>query len=833
MDINPEIKNNYSSNLFKLEYEKSFNETGKTPIKLSLKGTGTSAVDYSFNPGVQVGVNVPPLLGGNKSTAMWLNVDSKSRLKLDLEAILNAKIESAGSLTGKQLQDKLAERTKFAEDVLTQAKQKYLGNPDMRPAGGWKRNILVTKPAVQTLFAGPVPVVLTQTFQVDLECGFEAKAGVKAKVAFDHNATFKFKSRYENGEVKTEAPTFDKRSNTTVKVTGEGSLAVVCGLIPRVNVYVYDALGMNAGVRASLVARAQYASRCEAKKPASVAKADITLGLYGNLGVQVGGRIQPPGTSFLGSSGVSLGWDIGPIEVATHEFSLLEKKFSLADGLGYCADTCGNKKRDGRETDADCGGGSCGACAEGKQCSLNSDCALGYCVSGRCSATNHCADGVVDGDETGIDCGGTRCKPCGNKQGCILPRDCASGYCGKTAASGADFGTCVQNHCKSGVRDADEGGIDCGGKDCDKCELKTRCAVNSDCRSGVSDGTFCVPSTCKDGRKSGNETDKDCGGTLCARCGFTMQCKQNSDCMKQHETLPLYCDLDFLRCGIARCGDGKQDGDETDVDCGGACAPCSQGMKCLQKSDCATDLECDPSTRRCVSFFCDAGQYLSNGVCVDVGIGYWSPPNSNARNTCTNAPVNAEYTSPTASQANCPWTCKPGYLRDPTGKKCEKNDTVQLLTCAGDEVAVGVHGMAGAWLDALGMRCARFDSGTIIGAATSAPAIGGTGGNAFTLDCAEGEVVHKVTGINGWAKDSANQTWCSEFNLSTIELSCKNLQTGKITVKPTVGGSPSCPKGKEPRYSFDCGGNGYIRGLVVDSANTSTYVGYMLDRSCR
>src|SRR6218665_231278 len=55
------------------------------------------------------------------------------------------------------------------------------------------------------------------------------------------------------------------------------------------------------------------------------------------------------------------------------------------------------------------------------------------------------------------------------------------------------------------------------------------------------------------------------------------------------------------RCGIARCGDGKQDGDETDVDCGGACAPCSQGMKCLQKSDCATDLECDPSTRRCVS----------------------------------------------------------------------------------------------------------------------------------------------------------------------------------------------------------------------------------------
>ncbi|WP_223643722.1 hypothetical protein [Corallococcus sp. EGB] len=837
LEIKPEIKNNYSSPLFTLkEYKKTFNEAGKTPYTLSISGSGSAAVEYTFNPGAQVEVHVPGVFGGRDSTRMTLNVDSNARLKLDLKAILNAKVASVGTLEGNELAKKLAERTKFAEDALAEAKQKYLGNPDMRPAGGWKRNILVTKPAVQTVLVGPVPVVFTQTLQVDLECGFEAKAGIKANVTYEQNATFKFAASYENGALKNDEPVFTNAKNTVVTVTGEGSLVVVCGLIPRLNVYVYDALGVNAGVRASLVASAKYASRCEGNK----AKADITLGLDANLGVQVGGRVQPPGTSFAKSSGVGLGWDIGPIEVATHQFPLVEnKKFSLNDGLGFCADTCGNGKRDGRETGVDCGGGSCGACAAGKNCSVNSDCALGYCNAGKCSAADHCASGVVDGDETGIDCGGAKCKPCGNEQGCSRPEDCASGYCGKETKGGVEFGSCVQNHCVSGVRDADESGVDCGGKVCEKCKNGARCAVGADCASGVSDGTFCVPSYCKDRTKSGDETDVDCGGPVCARCGSGKKCKQNSDCVLRQDSYHMYCAQTALLgqiCLPSQCDNGEKNWDESDVDCGGPCGPCSQGKVCLQQKDCAAGLMCDESTspRFCVPFLCGAGQYLSNGVCVDVGIGYWSPANSNARNVCTNAPANADYTSPTAAQATCPWTCKPGYLRDGAGTKCVKNDTVQLLTCGEDEVAVGIHGRAGEWLDALGMRCARFDSGQIIGATTSAPSIGGVGGNLFTQDCAPGEVVQKVTGINGWAKSAQNQPWCSEFNLSTIVLSCRNLKTGKLTAIPKVGGGDtSCKVGNLPEYSFGCGASGFLRGLVVDSANTSTYVGYVLDKSCR
>ncbi|UYI16382.1 MULTISPECIES: hypothetical protein [Myxococcus] len=162
-----------------------------------------------------------------------------------------------------------------------------------------------------------------------------------------------------------------------------------------------------------------------------------------------------------------------------------------------------------------------------------------------------------------------------------------------------------------------------------------------------------------------------------------------------------------------------------------------------------------------------------------------------------------------------------------------KNDAVQVLTCGGGEVAVGIHGQEGAGLDALGMRCARFNSGEIIGTAMGAPSIGGTGGNPFTQDCAEGEVVQKVAGINGWAEDSANEDWCSKNTLSTIQLSCRNLKTGRITVMPTVGGkNAGCKVGNLPEYSFGCGATGFLRGLVVDSANTSLYVGYVLDESC-
>jgi len=43
-----------------------------------------------------------------------------------------------------------------------------------------------------------------------------------------------------------------------------------------------------------------------------------------------------------------------------------------------------------------------------------------------------------------------------------------------------------------------------------------------------------------------------------------------------------------VKSDTSTCGDGKKDGDETDVDCGGSCAKCNDGQACVLESDCAS-----------------------------------------------------------------------------------------------------------------------------------------------------------------------------------------------------------------------------------------------------
>jgi hypothetical protein len=43
-----------------------------------------------------------------------------------------------------------------------------------------------------------------------------------------------------------------------------------------------------------------------------------------------------------------------------------------------------------------------------------------------------------------------------------------------------------------------------------------------------------------------------------------------------------------VKADTSTCGDGKRDGDETDVDCGGSCAPCNDGQACVLETDCAS-----------------------------------------------------------------------------------------------------------------------------------------------------------------------------------------------------------------------------------------------------
>jgi hypothetical protein len=58
-------------------------------------------------------------------------------------------------------------------------------------------------------------------------------------------------------------------------------------------------------------------------------------------------------------------------------------------------------------------------------------------------------------------------------------------------------------------------------------------------------------------------------------------------------------------CQAASCSDVTRNGDESDVDCGGSCAPCALGKACATADDCATftcDQTCQPPQRAAVGF---------------------------------------------------------------------------------------------------------------------------------------------------------------------------------------------------------------------------------------
>src|SRR5581483_11242975 len=87
------------------------------------------------------------------------------------------------------------------------------------------------------------------------------------------------------------------------------------------------------------------------------------------------------------------------------------------------------------------------------------------------------------------------------------------------------------------------------------------------------DGPPVVPpdmsATCSDGVTNGNETDVDCGGS-CSACALGKMCKLDGDCGTGH-----YCHATMNQCVADPCADGKKDGAETAVDCGGgSCGGC-------------------------------------------------------------------------------------------------------------------------------------------------------------------------------------------------------------------------------------------------------------------
>jgi len=454
VSISPELKVRQQARLFSLDpYTKSFNDSGRVPLELTIQGVGDLAVDVTFKPGAQMGMRIPNI-GQDSTFAAWMNVDSQYQANIQLEVALEARVSQAKDKHGSALEEALSKQADWTEEVLNEAREKFMDDPDMKPVGGWKRTLFITRPATQVVMAGPVPVVFTQTFQLDLECGFEVKAGFKAKMDYKHTTVLKFSTRYEAEKVTGSQPVFESSKDSRVEVTGGGGLSVSCGLIPRINVFVYDTVGLNAGVRGSLVARADYGVRCDPGSLGTPPKSEVALALYGNFGVQVGGRVQMPGSSNAHEAGQERGFDIGPIEVWNKEIGIHSQIWSLEGGLGYCTPPC-----------HDTCGGHCPKCAVGVRSTVAANCMSGV-TDGRFCVAGTCWDRVLSGAESDVDCGGPMgvCERCKAGQKCGTNADCSE------SAPVCDRATtvCSPLRCSDNLLNGDETGIDCGGSCSDK-----------------------------------------------------------------------------------------------------------------------------------------------------------------------------------------------------------------------------------------------------------------------------------------------------------------------------------------------------------------------------
>ena len=183
--------------------------------------------------------------------------------------------------------------------------------------------------------------------------------------------------------------------------------------------------------------------------------------------------------------------------------------------------------------------------------------------------------------------------PCATDAQC--QRSGLKGACMATATT-AKYCAFPDSACRNGWRwdpTAAKGlGGTCADETCGQtatpCPDGRRCRENGDCMSRHCDpGTRTCTSRCDDKVQNGQETDVDCGGGTCGVCGKGEKCQEDDDCFPD-----FICDPNpMLRRCVDRptCVDKQQNGTETDVDCGGdECPKCGQRQRCRQWSDCAT-----------------------------------------------------------------------------------------------------------------------------------------------------------------------------------------------------------------------------------------------------
>lgn len=370
---------------------------------------------------------------------------------------------------------------------------------------------------------------------------------------------------------------------------------------------------------------------------------------------------------------------------------------------------------------------------------------------------NACFNGVSDPGETGIDCGGTCAATCGSGEGCGSNEDCASGVC-------AADGTCEGPACDNGAQDGDETDVDCGGSCPAGCDAGQGCSSGEDCESGsCSDEGTCEEPTnpgCGNKMQDGDETDVDCGGPDCGPCTEGQMCVEDRDCLDGN------CEGDVCEVPTGdTCNDAQLNGDETDIDCGGEqCQACDDGEACAAPSDCVsgvcTDDECQPPA-------CDDG--VQNGDETDTDCGGACGATCGEGDDCTG---NGDCTDGVCLDDN---TCAAALSVD-VDPVCEEYTTTPLQVTATASGGTGTYTYA--WTPA-----ATLDDATIPNPMATPS---GFATYEVTVDDGVGQTVGRATFVDSNAFDL-------EDNCTLFTADFDNA--GDASISYNMGGTQACEQG--------------------------------------
>ncbi|MEQ9323097.1 MAG: hypothetical protein RIF41_28280 [Polyangiaceae bacterium] len=196
---------------------------------------------------------------------------------------------------------------------------------------------------------------------------------------------------------------------------------------------------------------------------------------------------------------------------------------------------------------------------------------------------------------------------------------------------------------------------------CVECNQATHCASNVDktvCQSGV-----CVPQACVNGvfDPVEGETDVDCGGP-CAPCADGEGCLLPEDCLSG------VCIPDAMECAVPSCTDDVLNGEESGVDCGGSCVGCPAGANCNVPGDCESVV--------CIAGGCEAptcSDGAANGMESDVDCGGSVCSPCAAGHSCVEAKDCASS------------VCRSTICQAPTCNDKIKNGTEKGVDCGGSD----------------------------------------------------------------------------------------------------------------------------------------------------